>query len=106
MGIAFGSNVWPNTNLTNSIYGGANIQATSTYFLDSSQDPWQWASVTDAPNKYDKYQMVVCSDCGHCSDLRGCPSLPGNLNLTGCTDMTDVNLARDNIVNFLTSILD
>jgi pimeloyl-ACP methyl ester carboxylesterase len=42
-------------------------------FTNGSQDPWKRASVK--PN-HPSYIEIKCRNCGHCVDLRGCPSLP------------------------------
>jgi hypothetical protein len=83
--IIFGKTVWPNTNITNLYYGGKNIAATNIFFINSSQDPWQRASVENS-QLYEPFHLIECFNCGHCSDLRGCPSLPNQENLYGCND--------------------
>lgn len=40
---AYGQGVWPDTTATNNYYGGSNIQGTAIFFINSSEDPWQWA---------------------------------------------------------------
>jgi len=102
---AFGYDTFPPTALTNLHYGGAGIQGSNILLLQSSQDPWQWAGVDDSPNWMEPFIFVECDNCGHCSDLRGCPSLPGLNNLDGCNDQQRVDFAREHIVDFLAIVL-
>lgn len=97
----FGQKLFPRVFETNSYYGGANIKATNVYFANSSQDPWKAASVVNSTDTNEPSQLIICEDCGHCSDLRGCPSLPSDLNLTGCTPMTPVSDTRDTISQYI-----
>ena len=56
-------------------YGQGTVAIDKIVFANGSQDPWQRAGITY--NKTDDRQfLVTCENCGHCVDLRGCPSLP------------------------------
>eukprot|EP01091_Cochliopodium_minus_P014948 TRINITY_DN5194_c0_g1_i1.p1 TRINITY_DN5194_c0_g1~~TRINITY_DN5194_c0_g1_i1.p1 ORF type:complete len:461 (-),score=118.38 TRINITY_DN5194_c0_g1_i1:16-1398(-) len=92
----YGEGIWADTAQTNAMFGGRNVQGTNILFINSSQDPWQRAGVLIAPNKQEDTAYVVCQDCGHCSDLRGCPSLPGEIpsKINSCLNMTNVNAVR------------
>eukprot|EP01114_Cavostelium_apophysatum_P017381 TRINITY_DN5154_c0_g1_i1.p1 TRINITY_DN5154_c0_g1~~TRINITY_DN5154_c0_g1_i1.p1 ORF type:complete len:477 (-),score=52.80 TRINITY_DN5154_c0_g1_i1:62-1492(-) len=104
---AFGHNTWPTTDLTNLHYGGADIRGTNIYFLQSSQDPWQWAGVRNSVDFFEPADIVFCENCGHCSDLRGCPSLPPtDINLEGCQNQYNVDDVRKKIVKFISILLD
>jgi hypothetical protein len=41
----FGSGVWPDVEKVKREFGGNKPNATNIFFLQSSQDPWQWAGV-------------------------------------------------------------
>jgi len=103
---AFGNNVWPNTIQTNNHYGGANIRGTSIYFINSSQDPWQWAGVRQPIDWQEPADIVYCEDCGHCSDIRGCPSLPGLNEINGCAEPNNVDMIRLKTADFIAYLLD
>jgi len=96
----FGNGIWPNTNLTNLMYGGADIAGTNIFFADSSQDPWRRASV-QTDHFGEPFHLISCNNCGHCSDLRGCPSLPSVFTLNGCDDTNAVKMAREIIVRHI-----
>merc|ERR1712137_141432 len=93
----FGRSMFPRVYETNSYYGGDHIRATQVYYANSSQDPWKAASLTNSTDPLQPAHVIVCEDCGHCSDLRGCPSLPSNANMEGCHTMADVNATRQAI---------
>ena len=97
----FGRKMFPRVYETNSYYGGSHIQATNVYFANSSQDPWKAASVGNVTNASEPSHLIVCEDCGHCSDLRGCPSLASDHNLSGCKSMTDVTNTRNKIQSYM-----
>lgn len=55
-------------------FGGLHNTATKIVYVDASQDPWQHASVSKAPNPDCTYVYISCENCGHCVDLHGlCP---------------------------------
>eukprot|EP01094_Clydonella_sp_ATCC50884_P008804 TRINITY_DN18358_c0_g1_i1.p1 TRINITY_DN18358_c0_g1~~TRINITY_DN18358_c0_g1_i1.p1 ORF type:complete len:117 (+),score=16.45 TRINITY_DN18358_c0_g1_i1:2-352(+) len=89
----------PDTAATNDYYGGTNNAGSRIYYINSSQDPWQRASIIDSPRPVvSPAELVVCADCGHCSDLRGCPSLASTHNTTGCASTDSVDRARSNVL--------
>lgn len=93
----FGPNVWPDPSKIISKYGGNVPNGTNILFFQSSQDPWQWAGVQNSIGQNLGEFTVVCTNCGHCSDTRGCPSLPPlgpNSTQGGCNNMQHVNDAR------------
>lgn len=97
-GYVFQGLAWPpaTTRISN-LYGGAKPDGTELFFFQSSQDPWQWAGVMHPLGPLRDEYTVVCADCGHCSDTRGCPSLPPlptNSTQGGCANMNNVLTAR------------
>ena len=58
---------------TNHHYGGLNIKGENIFFANSSEDPWQWASMLEIQDPTEQAKMQVgyadCDACGHCSDL-------------------------------------
>ncbi len=93
----FGAGVWPDVSKVVAEFGGNKPAGSQIFFLQSSQDPWQWAGVRSTLNSQEQEYTVECSNCGHCSDTRGCPSLPPiapNSTLAGCHNMTNVLQAR------------
>lgn len=75
----FGYNIKPNTQFVNNQYGAKKLLDTTlgrTVFANGSQDPWLKASVDIDPRKFSF--VAECENCGHCNDLRGCPSLPSD----------------------------
>jgi len=104
-GTAYGAGTWPDTVRTNIHYGGNDPQGTAIYFINSSQDPWQWAGVRHSPNWLEPADIVFCHNCGHCSELRGCPSLPGLNDMEGCANMGHVDEVRAKIVDFIETLL-
>lgn len=68
--------------------------------------------VRESPNWFEPATIVVCHNCGHCSELRflssfptdfarGCPSIPGMNVMNGCDDMDEVNRVRGEVVFFI-----
>eukprot|EP01006_Ploeotia_vitrea_P010273 TRINITY_DN26646_c0_g1_i1.p1 TRINITY_DN26646_c0_g1~~TRINITY_DN26646_c0_g1_i1.p1 ORF type:complete len:486 (+),score=77.99 TRINITY_DN26646_c0_g1_i1:139-1458(+) len=87
----FGMNLWPNTNWTNTYYGGATPRATKVVFMNGSQDPWRRASVPkDFHYGSEDSYIVTCQNCGHCVDLGGCPG--------GCLNPQSLIKARDFVI--------
>jgi len=84
------------------LYGGKEIKATKVFFADASQDPWRRASVEKKPGPEETFELTVCHNCGHCAEMRGCPSLPGDYQLNGCDHPARVNLVRENLIKNIT----
>ena len=106
----FGAKIWPNVSSVANLYDvdGKYPRGNQIFFLQSSQDPWQWAGVREDYSQNQEL-TVVCTNCGHCSDFRSCPSLPPipiNSTLGGCADMNVVHRARDETVLTISSWLD
>jgi len=82
----FGYNIVPNVGFVNTQYGATrvlNATAGRTIFANGSQDPWLKAGVDIDPKKFSF--LIECENCGHCVDLRGCPSLPSAGPSNKCT---------------------
>lgn len=102
----FAPGIFPNVKQVLHQFGGANPpkETTDIYFFQSSQDPWQWAGVMSGRSNLDEY-TVQCNDCGHCSDTRGCPSLPPVVPINGCANMSSINTARSNTIDTISKWL-
>ncbi|EFC48565.1 predicted protein [Naegleria gruberi] len=75
----FGYPIKPNTDFVNNQYGAKQLLNTTTgrtVFVNGSQDPWLRAGVDIDPKKFSF--LIECNNCGHCVDLRGCPSWAQN----------------------------
>ncbi|KAL4577696.1 hypothetical protein LXL04_013807 [Taraxacum kok-saghyz] len=71
----FGEGVYPLVNATNLYYGGTNIAGSKIVFTNGSQDPWRRASKQVSTPSMPSY-IIGCHNCGHGTDLRGCPQSP------------------------------
>ncbi|XP_010531070.1 PREDICTED: probable serine protease EDA2 isoform X1 [Tarenaya hassleriana] len=71
----FGKGVYPEVDATNLYYGGDKIVATKIIFTNGSQDPWRHASKQTSSPDLPSY-IITCHNCGHGTDLRGCPQSP------------------------------
>uniref|UniRef100_A0A803PFK9 B box-type domain-containing protein n=1 Tax=Cannabis sativa TaxID=3483 RepID=A0A803PFK9_CANSA len=71
----FGEGVYPDVDATNIYYGGTNIRGTKIVFTNGSQDPWRHASKQTSSPDMPSY-IITCHNCGHGTDLRGCPQSP------------------------------
>jgi hypothetical protein len=89
----------PNTEYTNLYYGGDRVDATNIVFAQGSQDPWKRASVLKSQGESSPLMEITCENCGHCVDLRGCPSLPSEHGPSRkCTDEAAVEKTRVEIL--------
>nr|VDC73740.1 unnamed protein product [Brassica rapa] len=123
----FGKGVYPEVDATNLYYGGDRIAATKIVFTNGSQDPWRHASKqTSSPDRKSPFYFVqnritlssinklvlddtepsyiiTCHNCGHGSDLRGCPQSP--LIIEGdsknCSSPDAVNKVRQHIIEHM-----
>ena len=70
---SFGTDVYPDTNHTNAIYGDVRIGTSIShiYYTNGLDDPWQGASITSLSDKLNnsKATLINCDNCGHCIDL-------------------------------------
>ncbi|KAJ3682168.1 hypothetical protein LUZ60_014741 [Juncus effusus] len=96
----FGEGVYPQVDMTNIYYGGTKIAGTRIVFTNGSQDPWRHASKQTSSENMPSY-LIKCHNCGHGTDLRGCPQVPLNIegNASNCTSPEAVKKVREQIVS-------
>ncbi|KAI4330367.1 hypothetical protein MLD38_028662 [Melastoma candidum] len=71
----FGRGIYPDVDATNLYYGGKKIAGSKIIFTNGSQDPWRHASKQLSSPEMPSY-LISCHNCGHGTDLRGCPQSP------------------------------
>ncbi|KAI4327698.1 hypothetical protein L6164_020127 [Bauhinia variegata] len=98
----FGEGVYPDVTATNIYYGGTKIAGSKIIFTNGSQDPWRHASKQTSSPDLPSY-TVSCYNCGHGTDMRGCPQTPLNLegNAANCTSPDAVLKVRQKIVEHM-----
>ncbi|XP_048530643.1 probable serine protease EDA2 isoform X2 [Triticum urartu] len=98
----YGEGVYPDVFMTNLYYGGTSIAASKIVFTNGSQDPWRHASKQNSSEDMPSY-IIKCSNCGHGTDLRGCPQLPFRIegDSSNCTSPEAVNTVRKQIVKHI-----
>ncbi|KAJ8771154.1 hypothetical protein K2173_023479 [Erythroxylum novogranatense] len=79
----FGGDIYPEVDATNIYYGGTKIAGSKIVFTNGSQDPWRHASKQISTPDMPSY-LISCHNCGHGTDLRGCPQSPLNLEGIHC----------------------
>uniref|UniRef100_M4F828 Serine carboxypeptidase S28 family protein n=1 Tax=Brassica campestris TaxID=3711 RepID=M4F828_BRACM len=98
----FGKGTYPDVDATNMYYGGHKIAATKIIFTNGSQDPWRHASKQTSSPELPSY-IMDCHNCGHGTDLRGCPQSPmvieGKSN--NCSSPDVVNKVRQQMVEHI-----
>ncbi|KAG2303036.1 hypothetical protein Bca52824_031687 [Brassica carinata] len=98
----FGKGTYPEVDATNLYYGGDKIAATKIIFTNGSQDPWRHASRQTSSPELPSY-IMDCHNCGHGTDLRGCPQSPmvieGKSN--NCSSSDAVNKVRQQMVEHI-----
>ena len=70
----FGKPMDADTDGTNQYYEGLNIKGDNIFFMNGSEDPWQFAAMTKLthPNTTQKTMKSVyieCDSCAHCVDF-------------------------------------
>ncbi|KAK7360156.1 hypothetical protein VNO77_02135 [Canavalia gladiata] len=98
----FGEGIFPEVGTTNLYYGGTKIAGSKIIFSNGSQDPWRHASKQTSSPDMPSY-TITCSNCGHCSDFRGCPQAPLVIegNEKNCTSPDAVHKVRQKIVEHM-----
>lgn len=95
----FGQGIYPDVEATNLYYGGIKIAGSKIVFANGSQDPWRHASKQTSSPDMPSY-IISCHNCGHGTDMRGCPQAP--LNLEGdarkCSSPDAVHKVRQQII--------
>lgn len=98
----FGDGVYPEVEATNLYYGGTKIAGSKIVFANGSQDPWRHASKQISSPGMPSY-LISCHNCGHGTDMRGCPQSP--LSLEGddkqCSSPDAVNKVRQHITEHI-----
>ncbi|KAG0579592.1 hypothetical protein KC19_4G109100 [Ceratodon purpureus] len=102
----FGNGTYPEVDITNLYYGGSGITATNIFFTNGSQDPWRHASKQKS-SPGEPAIIMTCHNCGHGSDLRGCPQSPFQIqgDATKCAKPNEVHKARQQIAEFIHMLL-
>ncbi|CAI9110894.1 OLC1v1010991C1 [Oldenlandia corymbosa var. corymbosa] len=95
----FGDGVYPDVDATNLYYGGTDIAGSKIVFTNGSQDPWRHASKQTSSPEMPAY-IITCHNCGHGTDLRGCPQSPLSPegNASNCTSPDAVHKVRQKII--------
>ncbi|XP_077221051.1 putative serine protease EDA2 isoform X1 [Tasmannia lanceolata] len=103
----FGEGIYPDVDMTNLYYGGTKIAGSKIIFTNGSQDPWRHASKQTSSPDLPSY-LVSCHNCGHGTDLRGCPQSPLNPegDAKSCTSIDAVNKVRQKIIEHIDLWLD
>ncbi|XP_051127088.1 probable serine protease EDA2 isoform X2 [Andrographis paniculata] len=98
----FGKELSPDVSGTNLYYGGREIAGSKIVFTNGSQDPWRHASKQTSSPEMPSY-LVSCHNCGHGTDMRGCPQSPLVLqgNAENCTFPDAVNKVRQQMVQHI-----
>lgn len=98
----FGDGVYPKVDATNLYYGGTKIAGSKIVFTNGSQDPWRHASKQASSSEMPSY-LISCHNCGHGTDLRGCPQSPLNPegNDKNCSSPDAVNKVRQQITDLM-----
>ncbi|GLT82679.1 hypothetical protein SLE2022_010370 [Rubroshorea leprosula] len=98
----FGEGIYPDVDTTNIYYGGTKIAGSKIIFTNGSQDPWRHASKQISSPDMPSF-LITCHNCGHGTDLRGCPQAP--LSPEGdakkCTSPEAVLKVRQQIVEHI-----
>jgi len=70
----FGDQIEPPTpGFVNEYFGGENILAPRTVFLNAVEDPWKYAGLLSLNSEQKKVQwqhLIDCDNCAHCIDLK------------------------------------
>ncbi|PIA57138.1 hypothetical protein AQUCO_00600106v1 [Aquilegia coerulea] len=98
----FGQGVYPDVDATNIYYGGTKIAGSKIIFTNGSQDPWRHASKQTSSPDMPSY-IIKCHNCGHGSDLRGCPQSPLSIegNAQNCSSPDAVQKVRQQIIDHM-----
>ncbi|XP_050906535.1 probable serine protease EDA2 isoform X2 [Lathyrus oleraceus] len=98
----FGKGIYPDVDATNLYYGGTKIAGSKIVFTNGSQDPWRRASKQISSPDMPSY-TITCHNCGHGTDMRGCPQSPFNIegNDKNCTSPDAVHKVRQKIIEHM-----
>ena len=64
----------PAVDRVNKLYGGLDIRGDNIFFLNGSEDPWQYAAMTEIQHPETTQRTmqaayIECDTCGHCVDF-------------------------------------
>ncbi|KAK9285099.1 hypothetical protein L1049_024284 [Liquidambar formosana] len=95
----FGQGVYPDVDATNIYYGGTKIAGSKIVFTNGSQDPWRHASKQTSSPDMPSY-IISCHNCGHGTDMRGCPQAPLSLegDAQNCSSPDAVHKVRQQMI--------
>ncbi|KAK1410465.1 hypothetical protein QVD17_37002 [Tagetes erecta] len=98
----FGEGVYPPVDATNLYYGGTDIAGSKIVFTNGSQDPWRRASKQVSSPSMPSY-IITCENCGHGTDLRGCPQSPSapEGDPSNCSSPDVVNKVRQKMIEHI-----
>lgn len=98
----FGEGIYPDVDMTNLYYGGTKIAGSKIVFTNGSQDPWRHASKQTSSPELPSY-IITCHNCGHGTDLRGCPQSPlcPEGNAKNCSSPDAVQKVRQKIIEHI-----
>ncbi|KAL6959975.1 putative serine protease eda2, variant 2 [Sarracenia purpurea var. burkii] len=98
----FGEGIYPDVDGTNIYYGGTKIAGSKIIFTNGSQDPWRHASKQTSSTEMPSY-IVTCHNCGHGTDLRGCPQAPLSPegDAKNCSSPEAVHKVRQQIIDHI-----
>lgn len=70
----FGEEIRTKTEQTNKLYGGLDIRGDNIFFLNGSEDPWQYAAMRqlrhpDTTQSTMNVEYIQCDTCAHCVDF-------------------------------------
>ncbi|XVE87394.1 hypothetical protein DITRI_Ditri18aG0114000 [Diplodiscus trichospermus] len=98
----FGEGIYPEVDVTNIYYGGTKIAGSKIIFTNGSQDPWRHASKQTSSPGMPSY-IITCHNCGHGTDLRGCPQSPLSIegNAQNCSSPDAVHKVRQQMIEHI-----
>ncbi|XP_015582304.2 probable serine protease EDA2 isoform X2 [Ricinus communis] len=98
----FGEGIYPEVDTTNIYYGGTKIAGSKIVFTNGSQDPWRHASKQISSPDTPSY-IITCHNCGHGTDMRGCPQSPLSLegNAQNCSSPDAVQKVRQQVIEHI-----
>ncbi|XP_027078402.1 probable serine protease EDA2 isoform X2 [Coffea arabica] len=98
----FGEGIYPDVDATNLYYGGTDIAGSKIVFSNGSQDPWRHASKQTSSPEMPSY-IISCHNCGHGTDLRGCPQSPLVIegDASNCSSPDAVHKVRQQIIEHI-----
>ncbi|KMZ68132.1 Serine carboxypeptidase S28 family protein [Zostera marina] len=98
----FGEILYPDVNMTNLYYGGTRIAGSKIVFTNGSQDPWRHASKKKSTKDMPSY-IIDCHNCGHGTDLRGCPQSPLSIkgDSSNCSSIEAVEKVRRQMIEHI-----